>query len=147
MPTNHALTPYLAIREAARAIEYYQKVFGATQVMRLEAPDGQIGHAEIEIEGSRIMLSDEFPEMNVRSPLALGGSPVSLHLYVADVDAVYSRAVAAGAKAERPPVDEFYGDRAGSLIDPFGHRWFLATHKQDVSAEEMQRRYDAMSKA
>ncbi len=146
MPTNPALTPYLAIRDAERAIEYYQKVFGATQVMRLDGPDGRIGHAEIEIGGSRIMLSDEFPEMNVRSPLALGGSPVSLHLYVSDVDAVFNRAVAAGAKAERSPTDEFYGDRAGTLIDPFGHRWFVATHKQDVSAEEMQRRYDAMTR-
>lgn len=93
------------------------------------------------------MLSDEHPEMNVRGPEALGGSPVSLHLYVSDVDAVFSRAIAAGAKAERPPSDQFYGDRAGTLVDPFGHRWFLASRKEEVSPAEMQRRYDAMTKA
>jgi PhnB protein len=143
----HALTPYLAIRDAARAIEFYREAFGAVEVMRLAEPSGRIGHAEIEIDGSRLMLSDEFPEMGVRGPQALGGSPVTLHLYVPDVDRVFGRAVAAGAKAERPPADQFYGDRAGSLVDPFGHRWHLATRKQEVTVEEMQRRYDEMTKA
>ena len=131
------MTPYLAIRNAAAAIEFYREVFDATEMMRLADPSGRIGHAEIEIGGARIMLADEHPEMNVRGPEAFGGSPVSIHLYLADVDAVFARAVAAGAKPVRPPADQFYGDRAATLIDPFGHRWFLATRKEEVSAEEM----------
>ena len=141
-----AVTPYLAIRNAASAIEFYRDVFDAMEMMRLAEPSGRIGHAEIEIGGARIMLADEHPERDVRGPEAYGGSPVSLHLYLADVDAVFERAVAAGAKPLRQPEDMFYGDRTATLIDPFGHCWFLATRKQEVSAEEVQKRFDAMLK-
>jgi PhnB protein len=140
------LSPYLAIAGAARAIDFYRQAFGALEQMRLTDPKGRIAHAEIEIGGARIMLADEHPEMDVRGPLAFGGSPVSLHLYVADVDAVFARAVAAGAKPERQPTDQFYGDRAATVVDPFGHRWFLATRKHEVSVEEMERRYAEMMK-
>jgi PhnB protein len=143
---QNPLSPYLAIGGAARAIGFYRQAFGAVELMRLADPSGRIGHAEIEIEGARIMLADEHPEMDVRGPLAYGGSPVSLHLYVADVDAVFERAVAAGAKPVRPPADQFYGDRSATLVDPFGHRWFLATRKHEVSVEEMTRRYAEMTK-
>jgi len=141
-----AVTPYLAIRDAASAIEFYRKAFDAMEMMRLAEPTGRIGHAEIEIGGARIMIADEHPEMDVRGPEAFGGSPVSIHLYLADVDAVFARAVTAGAKPVRPPADQFYGDRAATLIDPFGHRWYLATRKEDVSTEEMQKRYAKMMK-
>jgi PhnB protein len=137
----HSVTPYLAIRNAAAAIEFYRKVFDATETLRLAEPSGRIGHAEITIGGAPIMLSDEYPEMDVRGPEAIGGTPVGIHLYVPDVDAVFARAVAAGAKPVRKPEDQFYGDRAATLIDPFGHRWFLATRKEDVSVDEMNRRY------
>ena len=142
----HSVTPYLTIRNAASAIEFYRKVFDATETMRLAEPSGRIGHAEITIGGAPIMISDEYPEMDVRGPEAFGGSPVSVHLYVSDVDAVFARAVAAGAKPVRKPEDQFYGDRAATLIDPFGHRWFLATRKEDVSPEEMARRYAKLMK-
>jgi len=140
-------TPYLCCKDAARAIEFYKKAFGATEAMRLSEPGGRIGHAEIRIGDAPIMLSDEYPEMDVRSPQSLGGSPVLIHLYVDDVDALASRAVAAGAKLLRPVADQFYGDRSGTLTDPFGHRWMIATRKEDVSAAEMQKRYDALMKA
>lgn len=143
----HSVTPYLAIRSAASAIEFYRKVFDATETMRLTEPSGRIGHAEITIGGAPIMMSDEYPEMDVRSPEAFGGTPVGIHLYVADVDAVFARAVAAGAKPVRKPEDQFYGDRAATLIDPFGHRWFLATRKEDVSPDEMNRRYVKLMQA
>ena len=143
----HSVTPYLTIRNAANAIEFYRKVFDATETMRLAEPSGRIGHAEITIGGGAIMLSDEYPEMDVRSPEAIGGSPVGIHLYVADVDSVFDRAVAAGAKPVRKPEDQFYGDRAATLIDPFGHRWFLATRKEDVSLDEMNRRYAKLMQA
>ncbi|TMB21146.1 MAG: VOC family protein [Deltaproteobacteria bacterium] len=139
-------TPYLCCKDAARAIEFYKKAFGATEAMRLSEPGGRIGHAEIRIGDAPIMLSDEYPEMDVRSPQSLGGSPVLIHLYVDDVDALASRAVAAGAKLLRPVADQFYGDRSGTLTDPFGHRWMIATRKEDVSAAEMQKRYDALMK-
>jgi len=139
-------TPYLCCKDAARAIEVYKKAFGATEAMRLSEPGGRIGHAEIRIGDAPIMLSDEYPEMDVRSPQSLGGSPVLIHLYVDDVDALASRAVAAGAKLLRPVADQFYGDRSGTLTDPFGHRWMIATRKEDVSAAEMQKRYDALMK-
>ena len=139
-------TPYLCWKDAARAIEFYKKAFGATEAMRLSEPGGRIGHAEIRIGDAPIMLSDEYPEMDVRSPQSLGGSPVLIHLYVDDVDALASRAVAAGAKLLRPVADQFYGDRSGTLTDPFGHRWMIATRKEDVSAAEMQKRYDALMK-
>ena len=141
-----AVTPYLAIRDAARAIEFYREVFDAIEMMRLAEPNGRIGHAEIEIGGARIMLADEHPEREVRGPEAYGGSPVSIHLYLTDVDLVFARAIAAGAKPLRPPEDMFYGDRAATLIDPFGHCWFLATRKQEVSAKEVRKRYEATLK-
>ncbi len=140
---RHA-TPYLCVRGAASALEFYKKAFGATEVMRLAQPDGRVGHAEIRIGESVIMLADEFPEMGVRSPQSLGGSPVTIHFYVDDVDALAKQAVAAGATLQRPVADQFYGDRSGSLVDPFGHVWMIATHKEDVSPEEMQRRAAAL---
>jgi len=136
----HTATPYLIIKGAARAIEFYKKAFGATELMRMAQPDGRIGHAEIRIGNSPIMLADEVPEMGHRSPQSLGGSPVSILLYVEDVDALFSQAVAAGAKVERPVKDQFYGDRTGGVTDPFGHVWYIATHKEDVSPEEMKKR-------
>ena len=136
----HSVTPYLAIDGAADAIAFYKKAFGATEVMRMPAPGGKVGHAEIEIAGSRIMLADEYPDMNFRSPKAYGGSPVGLHLYVADVDAVARQAVAAGAKELRPVKDQFYGDRSGSIEDPFGHVWHIATRKENLPVDELKRR-------
>jgi PhnB protein len=136
----HSVTPYLAVDDAAGAIAFYKKAFGAVEVMRMPAPGGKIGHAEIEIGGSRIMLADEHPEMGFRSPKAYGGSPVGLHLYVDDVDAVAHQAVAAGAKELRPVKDQFYGDRTGSFEDPFGHVWHIATHKEDLAPDELKRR-------
>ena len=136
----HSVTPYLIIKNAADAIEFYKKAFGATELFRIDQPDGKIGHAEIKIGDSPIMLSDEFPEMGYRGPQSLGGSPVSIMLYVEDVDAIVNRATTAGAKLDRPVEDKFYGDRAGSLTDPFGHIWHIGTHKEDVSPEEMEKR-------
>ena len=130
----HSVTPYLAVDDAAAAVAFYKQAFGATEVMRMPAPGGKIGHAEIEIGGSRIMLADEHPEMGFRGPKAYGGSPVGLHLYVDDVDAVARQAVAAGVK------DQFYGDRTGSFEDPFGHVWHIATHKEDLAPDELKRR-------
>lgn len=139
----HGATPYLSVRGASSAIEFYKKAFGATESARLADPSGKIGHAEIRIGDALIMLADEFPEMGVRSPQALGGSPVSIHLYVEDVDALVNQAVAAGATVLDPVDDKFYGDRAGRLADPFGHVWNIATHKEDVSPDEVQRRFAA----
>ena len=140
----HTATPYLIITNAARALEFYKDVFGATELTRLATPDGKVGHAEIRIGDSRIMLADEFPEWDARSPQTIGGSAVHIMLYVEDVDAVVSRAVGAGAKLFKPVADQFYGDRSGSLTDPFGHKWTIATHKEDVSPEEMKRRATAL---
>ena len=136
-------TPYLIVKNAAGAIEFYKKAFGAMEVARLTDPSGKVGHAEIKIGEAPIMLADEFPEIGARSPHSLGGSPVIILLYVEDVDARFSRAIAAGAKAVRPVKDQFYGDRTGTLTDPFGHTWSIATHKEDVAPEEMDRRYKA----
>jgi PhnB protein len=136
----HTATPYLIVRGAAGAIEFYKKAFGATELMRMAQPDGKIGHAEIKIGDSPIMLADESPEMGARSPQTLGGSPVSILLYVEDVDAIFSQAVGAGAKVQRPVADQFYGDRTGGLEDPFGHVWYVATHTEDVSPDEMRKR-------
>ncbi len=133
-------TPYLSIKGAAEAIEFYKKAFGATETMRLADPSGKIGHAEIKIGKANVMLADEYPEMGFVSPKTLGGSPVTLHLYVEDVDAVASQVEAAGAKVLRPVEDQFYGDRGGELEDPFGHRWFIATRIEDISPEEMKKR-------
>ena len=141
----HSVTPYLIVDGAAAAIEFYKKAFGAVEVMRMPGPDGRIGHAEILIGDSHVMLADENPSMNARSPKSVGGSPVSLLVYVEDVDKVVDRAVAAGAKLERPVENKFYGDRMGGVEDPFGHLWYVGTHIEDVSPEEMQKRTAAMS--
>jgi len=134
------VTPYLCIDGAAAAIEFYGAVFGTTERMRMPGPNGTIGHAELQLGTGLVMLSDEWPEMGVRSPKTLGGSPVTLSVYVDDVDAVFDRAVKAGAKALRGVEDQFYGDRSGQIEDPFGHRWNIATHVEDVAPEEMARR-------
>lgn len=140
----YSATPYLICKGAARAIDFYKQAFGATELMRFPGPGGSIGHAEIKIGDSPIMLADEAPQMGYRSPVSFGGSPVSIMLYVQDVDKVVDRAVKAGAKLERPVADQFYGDRNGTIQDPFGHVWTIGTHKEDVSPEEMQRRAAAM---
>jgi PhnB protein len=142
----HSVTPYLIVKGADRAIEFYKKVFGASQRMRMDGPNGTVGHAEIEIDGSAIMLADEFPDMGYRSPQSIGGTGVSLHLYVKDVDACFNRAVASGAKALRPVQDQFYGDRSGTVEDPFGHVWTISTHKEDVSPDELRKREEAAMK-
>ena len=139
----HSITPYLIVRGAAKAIEFYKKAFGATELFRFAAPGGKIGHAEIKIGDSPIMLADEFAEMGYHGPQSLGGSPVSIMLYVEDVDGVFNRAVDAGASVKEALQDKFYGDRTGTLIDPFGHRWHVSTHKEDVSIKEMERRAKA----
>ena len=136
----HSVTPYLCVKGAAQAIEFYKKAFLATERMRIAQPDGRVGHAELQVGDSVIMLSDEFPEIGARSPQSLGGSPVSIHLYVEDADAIFSQAVAAGAKIKRPIADQFYGDRLGGVEDPFGHNWWISTHKEDLSPQEIERR-------
>jgi PhnB protein len=141
----HSLTPYLIVDGAAKAIDFYKRAFGAVELFRMDGPDGRVGHAEIKVGDSPIMLADVNPQMNARDPRALGGSPIHLVLYVEDVDAVYARAVEAGAKATRPVADQFYGDRSGGVEDPFGYTWWIATHIEDVSHEEMQRRAAAKS--
>ena len=144
---HHTVTPYLIIKGAAEAIEFYKRAFDAKEAMRMAQPDGRVGHAELAIGDSRIMLADEFPEMGARSPKTLGGSPVSLHLYVEDVDALAARATAAGIKVLRPVQDQFYGDRTGSFEDPYGHLWHIATNKEDVPMAELRRRAaEAMKK-
>ena len=142
----HTVTPYLIVKDAAIAIEFYKNAFDAREVMRLADPSGKVGHAEIRIGDSPIMLADEFPEMGIRGPQSLGGSPVSILLYVEDVDARARQAIAAGAKVLRPVKDQFYGDRSGTFSDPFGHVWTIATHKEDVPPEDMHRRFQASMK-
>ncbi|MGH8447579.1 MAG: VOC family protein [Solimonas sp.] len=139
----HTVTPYLTVRGAARALAFYKKAFGAVETMRIGS-DEQVGHAEMRIGNSPIMLADEYPDMDIKGPEAYGGSPVTIHLYVADADAVAARAVAAGARVLRPVEDQFYGDRGGKLVDPFGHVWWIATHKEDLSNEEIQKRAAAL---
>jgi PhnB protein len=143
-PGYHNVTPYLVIDGAARALAWYVKAFGASEIMRLATPGGKIGHAEIQIGDSHVMLADEHPEMGAKAPGAFGGSPISLHLYVSDVDVTMVRAEAAGATVKSPAEDKFYGDRLGSLLDPFGHTWHVATHVEDVAMEEIERRMAAM---
>jgi PhnB protein len=135
----HRIQPYLYIRGAAEAIDFYKKVFGATERMRMPQPDGRIGHAEILFGDSVIMLADEHPEKEIHSPKHFGGSPISIMLYVEDCDAVYQQALSAGAKSLREPADQFYGDRMAGVEDPFGFQWWLGTHIKDVSMEELQK--------
>ena len=145
IPDGHrTVAPYLAIKRAAKALEFYKKAFGAIETYRLMLPDGRVGHAEIRLGDSIVMLSDEFPEFGGKAPDTLGGSPVNIHLYVEDVDAFFKKAVAAGARELKPVMDQFYGDRSGQLEDPFGHLWWVATHKEDVAPEEMHTRVQAM---
>ena len=136
----HTLTPYLIVKGAARALDFYAKALGAKELFRMAEPSGRVGHAEMSIGDSRFMLADEFPERGAVAPPAPGGRYVTFLVYVPDVDAAFARAVAAGAKEVRPVTDQFYGDRAGVLEDPFGHQWMIATHVEDVSPEELERR-------
>ena len=138
-----SVIPYLVVDDGAAAIDYYADVFGATEVMRMEK-DGKIGHAELAIGDSHIMLADEHPDMGYRGPKAFGGSAITIMVYLPDVDAVFARAKTAGGTAERDVQDQFYGDRSGTFVDPFGHRWIVATHVEDVAPEEMERRMAAM---
>lgn len=139
----HTVTAYLSVHDAAEAIAFYKEALGAEELMRIDAPGGKIGHAELQIGDSRIMLADEFPDMPdalAKSPKALGGTSFGLNVYLEDVDLRFQRAVAAGAKVKRPVQDQFYGDRSGTIEDPFGHIWTISTHVEDVTAEEMERR-------
>jgi PhnB protein len=136
----HSVTPYLIVDGAESAIRFYAEAFGAVEVVRMPMGEGRIAHAEVKIGDSFVMLADEFSDMGLLGPNKRGGATASLLIYVPDVDAAFAQALAAGAKEERPPADQFWGDRMGSLVDPFGHRWSLATHKEDVPEDEMQRR-------
>ncbi len=143
----NSITPYLVIKGAAKAIDYYKSVFGATEVVRMNGPDGKVGHAELQIGDSRFMLADENPAMGNRSAETIGGSPVSLYVYLPDCDKIVEKAVAAGAKILKPVQDQFYGDRSGFIQDPFGHLWGIATHVEDVSEDEMKIRMKKMMSA
>jgi PhnB protein len=136
----HTATPYLTVSDGARAIEFYKRAFGAQEISRMEGLPGKIGHAEIKIGNSIIMLSDEMPGSGCRSPQSLGGTTINIFLYVKDVDSAFNQAVASGAKADMPVADMFWGDRFGKLTDPFGHSWSMATHKEDLAPEEMRKR-------
>ena len=139
----HTVSPYLAVEDARRAIEYYTKAFGAKEVVHMDAPDGKVGHAELEIGDSRVMLSDPFPQASTRSPKELGGTSVSVFMYVEDVDALVKQAVDAGATVTMEVADQFWGDRFGTITDPFGHVWNVATHVEDVPPEEVAERAKA----
>lgn len=141
------ITPYLCVDGAAAAIDFYVSVLGATERMRMPAPDGRIGHAELELGNSVIMLADEYPDLGFRSPKTVGGSPVTLHVYVEDVDAVFAKALGLGATQLSAVKDEFYGDRTGQFEDPFGHRWNVATHVEDVPPQEMERRAEEAARS
>jgi PhnB protein len=138
------LTPYVIVKDGCKAIEFYKKAFGAKELSRLDAPEGKVGHAELMIGDSRLLLADEFPEWNARSPKTIGDSPVYILLYVEDVDAVANRAVAEGAVLTQPVTDQFYGDRNCLMTDPFGHKWLVTTHIEDVSPEDMKKRAAAL---
>jgi PhnB protein len=143
LATSPALSPYLIVRDAKRAIDFYCRHFGARELFRLCEPGSErLGHAELELGGARLLLADEYPDFGALSPLTVGGTPVSLHLYVSDVDRTVKQAADAGATVLRPVKDEFFGDRTALLVDPFGHRWHLATRKEEVSPEEMQKRWN-----
>ena len=142
----HTVTPYLFTSDAAKALDFYRTAFGAKEIMRMDSPDGKVMHSEIQIGDSRLMVANECPEMGSKSPQKLGGSPVCIHLYVEDADAVTQRAEKAGAKVLRPIQNQFYGDRSAMLADPFGHMWNISTHKEDVSPDEIKRRAMAMFK-
>jgi PhnB protein len=141
-----APTPYLIVHGASAAMDFYKKAFGAKETMRMPGPDGKIGHADIVIGGGHVMLADDSPEMGHRSPEAFGGSPVGLVIYVQNVDEVVKQAVKAGGKVTRPVEDQFYGDRAGEVADPFGYKWYVMTHVEDVSPEEMEKRASELAK-
>jgi PhnB protein len=142
----HSVTPYLMVKDAPKALAFYGQAFDAEELMRLEGPPGRIAHAEVKIGDSHVMLADEQTEQGFVGPQTLGGAGVSLMLYVRDVDATFGRAIAAGATVRRPVADQFYGDRVGTLTDPFGHVWSIATHKEDVSVDEAKRRMEALMK-
>ena len=142
----HNITPYLVVDGGAKALDFYKRVFGATERMRMPGPGGKVGHAELTVGDSMIMLADEHPEMGARGPRAFGGVAVSLHVYVPDVDATVKAAVAAGAKLLRPVENKFYGDRSGTIEDPFGHHWHVSTHVEDVPPDEMARRAASLAK-
>jgi PhnB protein len=145
IPAAYAgVTPYLIVRDASRMLEFYKQAFGATEVLRLPAPGGRIGHAEIKIGKGMVMLADESPEMGHKSPQTLGGTAVTMMFYVEDVDAQFAKAIAAGGTVKHPLKDQFYGDRSGTITDPSGHIWTIATHTEDVAADEMDRRMKAM---
>jgi uncharacterized glyoxalase superfamily protein PhnB len=143
----HEVFAYLCVADAAAAIDFYQRAFGVKEKFRLTEPSGRIGHAELEFGAMTVMLSDEFPECGIRSASTIGATPVSIHLHVDDADAMIAQAVAAGATLERAPEDHFYGERSGTVTDPYGHRWMIGHSIEDVSAEEMQRRYTEMCQA
>lgn len=142
----HSVTPYLIIKGAADAIEFYKNAFGATELMRLPGPEGKIMHAEIKIGNSPVMLADEFPEMDIVSPSSLGNSPVGLNIYTEDAETMFIKALELGAKVKRPLADQFYGDRSGTVVDPYGHVWTVATHVEDLSPEEINRRFEEQMK-
>ena len=141
----HSVTPYLMVKGGASALEFYKKVFGAAEIFRFDGPNGTIAHAEFKIGDSIVMLADENDDTGFRGPQSIGGSPVGIMVYVDDVDRIFHRAVAEGASVKQPLEDKFYGDRSGTVVDPFGHLWTISTHKEDVSPEEMQRRMAAMA--
>lgn len=141
----HSITPYLTVKGGSAAIDFYKKAFGAEEIFRMPQPDGRMGHAEIKIGDSVVMMSDEFPEMGIVSPITAGHTTASFLVYVDDADKTFATAVSLGAKVNKPMADQFYGDRSGTVIDPFGHKWTIATHKEDVSPEEMEKRIAALS--
>lgn len=142
----HSVTPYLIVKGAAQALEFYKKALGAAEIMRMADPSGKVMHAELKIGDSIVMIADEFPEMGAKGPHTIGGSPVGICLYVPNVDQQFKQAIAAGAKEERPVKDQFYGDRSGTLRDPFGHQWTIATHTEDLTPEEIGKRAEEWMK-